>query len=80
MAEGGEKPLSQTAPENQPERQRFVQELGGEQLQAARRGDSKAFGQAGRRRLAQLRLGLLVRFDEEVFRREITPGQVTWSE
>ena len=66
VAERGEQPLGQPAPENKARRQGFMQEAGGEHFQTMRGRDSESLGQARRGGLAEFRFSLLVRLDKQM--------------
>jgi len=66
MAQSGEKPLGESAPEDECRRQWFMQKLRGQRFQPARRGDRKRFAQARHGCLAQFWFRLIVGLDKQM--------------
>jgi hypothetical protein len=66
MAQSGEKPLGESAPEDECRRQWFVQKLRGPRFQAARRGNRKRFAQVRHSCLAQFWFRLIVGLDNQM--------------
>ena len=66
MTEGGEQSPREPAPENEGGGQRFMQELRGQQFQAASRGVAEPLRQPRHDRRAELGLSLIVRLDKQM--------------